>query len=721
MTINNNKFIAKNGLDAGGDITATGTITGGNIISNVGGSTGLGIASLSVTTGVYNVAVGYSAMAGNTTGVYNVVVGAFALNANNGAENTVIGYNAMTSATGASSNTAMGSSALSSNLISNNNTAIGYQALNLTTGNTNTALGFQAGAALTTGSNNTILGSYSAASFATSSYQVLISDGGGNLRMNINQNGAVSFNDTTSFGNNNDVLVSTSSSSKPIWKPFTSLVTSGGSSVNTNSVKIRRGTGCFFIQTADNRIFSWGNNGWGQLGQGSPNAKELVSEVQFPTKLTGISISKFEVISNTVYVLFSNGDLYGWGSNYSGQLGNGTTTEGWMATKIASSVATFYNPFPGSDCTRANATTVGQGSIWYKTTGGAFYRCGDNGAGNLGNAGTANVSTPILYTPISGNTIDNIFLSDVNLSNTFIKQHNGATYTLYATGTNSDGQLGINSTTATTGFTNVGAASTVLTSALISGIVDIQSGGYNWNGTTATSNGFTVIWTIDPANGLHKIYTAGNNTNGQLGWNAGASSNVFGLAYTAPVGVTITKMVRSYQNVFLVLSNGAWVGWGDSVYGQLNGTTVDVLSPQTTPPISAGYPCTNIWADTKFYNGSQIMVYFYYPNGYSSTISSVLAVKGYNASGIGGIGNNSINAQITSFIGFPNINTFGNDIDTICVTGPTASSTATALISFTNSGRLLFAGDSNDYESNTTLTTAKYGFNTLQLGNVLGQ
>lgn len=719
MTITNNKFIAKNGLDAGGDISATGTITGGNIISTVGGSTGLGVASLSVTTGIYNAAVGYNAMNANTTGVYNVAFGAFALDTNNGAENTAIGYNAMAAATNSSSNVAIGSNALAGTLTSGNNTAVGYQALMNSTGAGNIALGFQAGNAITTGSYNTILGANTGSSYTTSSYQVLISDGGGNLRMNINQFGAVSFNDTTGFGNNNDVLVSASSSSKPIWKPFTSLVTSGGSSVNTNIVKIRRGTGCFFIQTADNRIFSWGNNGWGQLGQGSPNAKELVSEVQFPTKLTGISISKFEVISNTVYVLFSNGDLYGWGSNYSGQLGNGTTTEGWIAAKIASSVATFYNPTPGNDCTRANATALGQGSLWYKTTGGAFYRCGDNGAGNLGNASTTNLTTVALYTPVSGNTIDGIFLSDVNLANTFIKQHNGATYTLYACGTNSDGQLGINSTAATTSFTNVGAISTSLTSALISGIVDIQSGGYNWNGTTAVANGFTVIWTVDPANGLHKIYTAGNNANGQLGWNSGANSSTFGLAYTAPSGVTILKMVRTYQNVYLVLSNGNWVAWGDSAYGQINGTTTDVLTPQTTT-VNAGYPCTNIWADTKSMNAAQVTVYFYFPNGYSSAVPSLLAVRGYNTSGVAGIGNNTINGTVT--LGFPNINTFGNDIDSIIMTSPVSgSNSATALISFTNSGRLLFAGDSNDYESNTTLTTSKYGFNTLQLGNILGQ
>ncbi|MEO6403957.1 MAG: tail fiber domain-containing protein [Ferruginibacter sp.] len=113
----------------------------------------------STTTGVYNTAVGYSAMLYNTTGHENTAIGTSALYSNtSGINNTATGYATLYNNNG-SFNTALGYQSL---VLNNNgwyNTATGMQALyNNTTGGSNTAIGMLALYHNTGGSNNIAIG-----------------------------------------------------------------------------------------------------------------------------------------------------------------------------------------------------------------------------------------------------------------------------------------------------------------------------------------------------------------------------------------------------------------------------------------------------------------------------------------------------------------------------------------------------------------------------------
>ncbi|MBX9783486.1 MAG: tail fiber domain-containing protein [Chitinophagaceae bacterium] len=112
------------------------------------------------TTGFNNVTNGYKSLYANTTGYQNTANGAQVLLSNTiGFNNTANGINALYSNTTGNSNTANGGFALSSNTTGRNNMANGYQALSAnTTGNFNSANGNQALYTNTTGSNNTALG-----------------------------------------------------------------------------------------------------------------------------------------------------------------------------------------------------------------------------------------------------------------------------------------------------------------------------------------------------------------------------------------------------------------------------------------------------------------------------------------------------------------------------------------------------------------------------------
>lgn len=135
------------------------------------------LALYSNTTGFNNTATGMDALYSNTTGFYNTSTGSYALYANLiGSYNTATGHNALRFSTGDS------------------DTAIGYRALyNNTTGFQNIGVGYNAGNAITTGNYNVVIGSYPSTAIAALSNNILLADGQGNLRMQIDSAGATTF------------------------------------------------------------------------------------------------------------------------------------------------------------------------------------------------------------------------------------------------------------------------------------------------------------------------------------------------------------------------------------------------------------------------------------------------------------------------------------------------------------------------------------------------
>jgi hypothetical protein len=167
-------------FDVQGEInTASGyRIAGNRVLSHSGSNVGLGVDTLSWTTGTFNTALGDHALSSNTGGYVNTAVGNSALYQNTiGAGNTAVGVQALyvntsgdfnvaigngalaLNATG-NSNTAVGSSSLLLNSTGNSNTAIGVEALGSNTGSNNTAAGRSALFGNTTGSENTAMGAY---------------------------------------------------------------------------------------------------------------------------------------------------------------------------------------------------------------------------------------------------------------------------------------------------------------------------------------------------------------------------------------------------------------------------------------------------------------------------------------------------------------------------------------------------------------------------------
>jgi len=118
----------------------------------------------SITSGLFNTAVGLQALRDTTTASGSTAVGHQSLIFANGAANTAVGYQTLYSNSNGLNNTAIGYQALYSHQNGQDNTAVGYQSMYSATGATyNTAIGRSAMTALTTGSGNIAVGAMTGA------------------------------------------------------------------------------------------------------------------------------------------------------------------------------------------------------------------------------------------------------------------------------------------------------------------------------------------------------------------------------------------------------------------------------------------------------------------------------------------------------------------------------------------------------------------------------
>jgi len=164
-------------------------------------NTALGYYALfSNTTGYNNIAVGAQCLILNTTGRMNTAVGSFSLYNNlTGFYNTAIGQSSQQNLTDGYYNTSLGMDTLHSNTTGHKNIAVGEKALydlNIIaddgSGN-NIAVGYNTGRGIITGINNVILGSNITGLGAALNNNIIIGDGGGTIRIQIDDAGGIVF------------------------------------------------------------------------------------------------------------------------------------------------------------------------------------------------------------------------------------------------------------------------------------------------------------------------------------------------------------------------------------------------------------------------------------------------------------------------------------------------------------------------------------------------
>jgi len=338
-----------------------------------------------------------------------------------------------------------------------------------------------------------------------------------------------------------------------------------------------------YALSGDGTVWSWGYNNYGQLGNNSTTNSLIpvqVSSLTIMPTITAIACGQY-----SVYALDSGGDVWSWGYNSNGRLGNNSTTNSHVPVQVSNltgitAIAGGYSagyaldgggnvwawgvnqcgelgdastlqsnvPVQVSDLTGITAIAGGNEAAYAIDSDGAIWSWGRNNYGQLGNLSTANSSIPVQvinpYTEVSEPTTPSKVVG--SWSSAYALHPDG---TIKSWGYNNNCQLGNKL------LTNSSLAVQVYNLNLV-GVTDIAAG----NQSAYALNGDGTIWSW------------GSNTYGQLGNNSTTNSPV-------PVQVSfltgITAIAANYQSVYALDGNGNVWSWGSNTYGQLgnNSTT----------------------------------------------------------------------------------------------------------------------------------------------------
>ncbi|WP_445341749.1 RCC1 domain-containing protein [Bifidobacterium sp. ESL0827] len=314
-------------------------------------------------------------------------------------------------------------------------------------------------------------------------------------------------------------------------------------------------TGVRFTQTSgglgfslglgsDGNLYSWGNDQNGEMGQGTVTSSYIPGKVIMPadgTKFTQIS-------AGFVYSLAigSDGNLYSWGNNQYGQLGNGT------ADDITDNTIRHGTPSKVSLPTgvpKFTQVSAGNSHSLALDSDGNLYSWGVNFYGQLGMGGTdfGQHYTPSKgYMPADGTKFTQIstgYYHSLAL---------GSDGNLYSWGDNSKGQLGRSASGAKDGTPRK---------------VNLPAGVRRFTQVIAGGNHSLALGSDG------NLYSWGDNSKGQLGRSISGTQDGTPGKVAMPAGVTITQASAPgmYGGDFSLAlgSDGNLYSWGDNSSRQL--------------------------------------------------------------------------------------------------------------------------------------------------------
>lgn len=276
----------------------------------------------------------------------------------------------------------------------------------------------------------------------------------------------------------------------------------------------------------DGAAFCWGDNRYGQLGDGSRKSRVYPTPVVGTTRYLALSGGGGHTCG-----ISTAGTAYCWGFNQNGQLGDGTLTD------------------------RATPAPVDGGKTWLSLSAGGSYSCGIatdslaycwgwNGTGQLGDGTESDSPTPVAVS--GGHKFRSV---SANAHHTCGLTGDGE---IYCWGRNDDGQLGSGNTDA-------------------SAVPVLVTGGLTWS---ALSAGFSHTCGV-AADG--RGYCWGRNQFGQLG----LSDSVGGASETVPFPMAgelawASLDLGAYFSCGTEAQLGAAYCWGYNGSGQLGAEAPDI-------------------------------------------------------------------------------------------------------------------------------------------------
>lgn len=350
------------------------------------------------------------------------------------------------------------------------------------------------------------------------------------------------------------------------------------------------GSGYFFAIDNVGSVYSWGYNGYGQLGLGTTTNQVI------PTPIDGLPAVS-QIISNsnyTTYAITPDGDVYAWGNNSHGQVANGNKNNQLTPYKIES-------------LPKVTTLTCKNSVVFALTVGKEVYAWGLGTSFQMGNGGFVSAQT----SPVKISGLSNV---DEVITNSWASfAICNSRQEVYSWGKGSYGELGTNSVENRTPkrvwvLSDINETIDKMVFEMNTCFAITSSGtlyGWGCNYNCQLGNGKIpdeFIPKLTPNipkvkklifNGYSGIalgvdgcvYSWGKNQYGELG-----TDDQYGRRYVEkiiPLGNNIVEIFNGNNAMYARDANGNIYGWGTNALGQAGIGSVDnIVRPAIIPGLS---------------------------------------------------------------------------------------------------------------------------------------
>ncbi len=312
-------------------------------------------------------------------------------------------------------------------------------------------------------------------------------------------------------------------------------------------------------------VWAWGSNTSGELGTGSTSFTlattplEVVAGAQgggtYLSHITAVAAGGPGGSGSFSLALDSSGNVWAWGDNSVGELGDGTTASSSVPVQVNRPAGTIVAIAAGG---QFGIALDSSGHVW---------TWGSNSNGQLGSTkpsvgSGAFDASPVEVTNRAGTPMAGFagiaagFTSAVAVD---------TSQNVWAWGDNSDGELGQGSTGGTFNFAT---AVRLPSGAQLGGVTAVAAGAYH---DLALQSGAVLSW--------------GSDASGQVGNGSTGSSVTNPTAVSGPLGTGgVTQIAGGLDDSYAVTSDGTEWAWGDDTFNELG----DGKATEEDAPVQVG-------------------------------------------------------------------------------------------------------------------------------------
>jgi alpha-tubulin suppressor-like RCC1 family protein len=314
----------------------------------------------------------------------------------------------------------------------------------------------------------------------------------------------------------------------------------------THVVAVATGAAHALALDANGGVWAWGDDGRGQLGGGGTLTAAVPNAVPGLSNIVQVSAG----VGGSSMALDQSGNVWVWGYNYHGRLGDGTWTNRSAPVRL-----------PGVSDVRALATSPGATSMALKRDG-TVWAWGINTDGQLGEG----IGAPTSSVPVKIAGLANI-MAIAAASHLLAVNQDG---TVWTWGKNSNGELGLDTTTPSAVPRQVPG---------LTGVQSVAAGGAAdaAHSFAVKSDGTVVAW--------------GSGALGDGPWKTGQRTPI-----PVPGLTDVTEISTSSWHTLVRRTDGSVWGWGTPWYSGL-GSELGSSSRSWTPvPVSSPGPVQGLGA-----------------------------------------------------------------------------------------------------------------------------